>query len=32
MTMTQTKFGGSSAGSDQFCTYSGFFGGVKDVQ
>ncbi|HEX4332782.1 MAG TPA: hypothetical protein VH040_11635 [Usitatibacter sp.] len=29
---TQTGFSGIFNGSDQFCTYSGFFGGTKDVQ
>jgi len=32
ITATQTGFSGTFSGSDQFCTYSGFFGGVKDVQ
>lgn len=29
---TQTGFSGIFNGSDQFCSYSGYFGGVKDVQ
>ncbi|HEX4779922.1 MAG TPA: hypothetical protein VH301_04160 [Usitatibacter sp.] len=32
MTMTQTGFSGLFSGHDQFCTYNGYFGGVKDVQ
>lgn len=32
ITATQTGFSGQFNGSDQFCTYSGYFGGVKDVQ
>jgi len=32
ISMTQTGFSGLFNGSDQFCTYSGYFGGVKDVQ
>ncbi len=32
MSMTQTGFSGLFTGSDQFCSYSGYFGGVKDVQ
>jgi hypothetical protein len=32
MSMTQTGFSGLFNGHDQFCSYSGFFGGVKDVQ
>jgi hypothetical protein len=32
MSMTQTGFSGLFNGSDQFCSYNGYFGGVKDVQ
>jgi len=32
VTATQTGFSGIFNGTDQFCSYSGFFGGVKDVQ
>jgi len=28
---TQNGFSGAFSGSDQFCNYSGFFGGVRDV-
>ncbi|HXF78617.1 MAG TPA: hypothetical protein VN598_07125 [Usitatibacter sp.] len=32
ITATQTGFSGLFTGSDQFCSYNGYFGGVKDVQ
>jgi hypothetical protein len=32
MSMTQTGFSGIFNGSDQFCSYNGYFGGVKDIQ
>ena len=28
---TQNGFSGAFTGSDQFCNYTGFFGGVRDV-
>jgi hypothetical protein len=31
MAVTQNGFSAAFSGSDQFCTYSGFFGGVRDV-
>ena len=31
ITMQQTGFTGVFTGKDQFCTYNGYFGGVKDV-
>ncbi|HEY2630033.1 MAG TPA: hypothetical protein VGI57_12955 [Usitatibacter sp.] len=31
-TMTQSGFSGLFTGIDQYCNYSGYFGGVKDVQ
>ncbi|HUL97144.1 MAG TPA: hypothetical protein VLT89_14100 [Usitatibacter sp.] len=30
--ITQSGFSGTFSGADQFCSYSGFFGGVRDVQ
>ena len=30
--ITQSGFSGTFSGSDQFCSYSGYFGGLRDVQ
>ena len=30
--ITQSGFSGTFNGSDQFCSYSGYFGGVRDIQ
>lgn len=32
ITTSQSGFSGTFTGSDQFCSYSGFFGGIKDIQ
>jgi hypothetical protein len=32
ISMTQSGFSGLFTGSDQFCSYNGYFGGVKSVQ
>lgn len=32
LALTQNGFNGAFSGADQFCNYTGFFGGVRDVQ